>query len=43
MITRAEYDGVITNSIKGSYYFNKFNRLPVCLKDLKTIMQDHLK
>lgn len=43
LITRAEYDGVITNSVKASYYFNKFNHLPVCLKDLKTILRDHLK
>jgi len=43
LITRDEYDGIITNSIKGSYYFNKFNRIPVCLKDLKTILKEHLK
>jgi len=43
LITSDEYDGIITNSIKGSYYFNKFNRIPVCLKDLKTILKEHLK
>jgi phosphomecalonate degydratase large subunit len=43
LITRAEYDSVITNSVKGSYYFNKFSQLPVCLKDLRSIMRDHLR
>ena len=32
LITSDEYDGIITNSIKGSYYFNKFNRIPGCTK-----------
>ncbi|MDP9197553.1 MAG: aconitase X catalytic domain-containing protein [Thermoproteota archaeon] len=43
LITKDEYDGVITNSVKGSYYFSKSNRVPVCLKDLRTILKEHLK
>jgi predicted aconitase len=43
LITKDEYDGVITNSVKASYYLNKFNNVSVCLKDLKTIMNDYLK
>jgi len=43
LITRAEYDSVITNSVKGAYYFNTFSRLPVCLQDLKAIVRDNLR
>jgi len=43
LITKAEYDGVITNSVKASYYLNKFNNVSVCLKDLRTIMNDYVK
>jgi predicted aconitase len=43
LITKAEYDGVITNSVKASYYLNKFNNVSVCLKDLRTITNDYVK
>lgn len=40
LITRADFDSVITNSVKAAYYLNHSNRVGVCLKDLKTIMKE---
>lgn len=40
LIDHSEVDGVITNSIKGAYYLNSFNRLGVCLKSLKDIVKE---
>jgi predicted aconitase len=40
LITRADFDSVITNSVKAAYYLNHSNRLGVCLKDLKTIIKE---
>lgn len=40
LITRADFDSVITNSIKAAYYLNNSNRVGVSLKDLKTIMKE---
>ena len=42
LITRDEYDGVITNSVKASYYLNKSNKIPVCLMDIKTILKNYV-
>ena len=41
LITRADYDSVITNSIKAAYYLNHSNRIGVSLKDFKTIMKEY--
>jgi predicted aconitase len=40
LITKADFDSVITNSVKAAYYFNNSNRIGVSLKDLKTIMKE---
>ena len=42
LITKESYDGVITNSIKASYYLNKSNKLPVCLKDIRSILRKYV-
>jgi predicted aconitase len=41
LITKEDVDSIITNSIKGAYYLNHFNRMEVVLKDLKTIVRDY--
>jgi len=41
LITQADYDSVITNSIKAAYYLNHSNRIGVSLKDFKTIMKEY--
>jgi predicted aconitase len=41
LITRADFDSVITNSIKAAYYLNNSNRIAVSLKDLKTIVKEY--
>jgi predicted aconitase len=41
LITKDDVDSIITNSIKGAYYLNHFNRMDVVLKDLKTIVRDY--
>jgi hypothetical protein len=43
LISRKETDSAITNSIKAAYYLNHFNKVRVCLKDMKTIIKDHCK
>jgi predicted aconitase len=43
LLTREEYDGVITNSVKAAHYLNKSNGVSVCLKDLKCIIRDYTK
>ena len=40
LIDRNEVDGVITNSIKGAYYLNNWNKVGVCLKSLKDIVKE---
>jgi predicted aconitase len=40
LITRTDFDSVITNSIKAAYYLDRSNRIGVALKDLKTIVKD---
>ncbi len=41
LITRADFDSVISNSIKAAYYLKHSNRIGVSLKDLKTIMKEY--
>jgi predicted aconitase len=43
MLSREEYDGVITNSVKAAHYLNKSNGVSVCLKDLKSIVMEYAK
>jgi predicted aconitase len=42
LITRDCYDGVITNSVKASYYLNKSNKIPVCLMDINNILKNYV-
>jgi predicted aconitase len=41
LITRYDFDSVITNSIKGAYYLNHSNRTEVALKDIKSIVKKY--
>jgi predicted aconitase len=41
LITRHDFDSVITNSIKGAYYLNHSNRVGVALKDMKSIVKEY--
>jgi predicted aconitase len=41
LITRQDFDSVITNSIKGAYYLNHSNRIGVALKDMKSIVKEY--
>ena len=41
LITKANADSVITNSVKAAYYLNRSNKLTVALKDLENIMVDY--
>ncbi|MFL6431442.1 MAG: aconitase X [Nitrososphaeraceae archaeon] len=41
LITRYDFDSVITNSIKGAYYLNHSNRTGVALKDIKSIVKKY--
>jgi predicted aconitase len=41
LISKADVDSVITNSVKGAYYLGHSNRLAVALKDLKTIVKEY--
>lgn len=41
LITRNDFDSVITNSIKGAYYLNHSNRIGVALKDMKSIAKEY--
>ena len=43
LLTHEEYDGVITNSIKAAHYLNKSNDVPVCLKDIKSIIREYTR
>jgi predicted aconitase len=43
LLSREEYEGVITNSVKAAYYLNKSNGVSVCLKDLKSIVMEYAK
>ncbi|MDQ3840619.1 MAG: aconitase X catalytic domain-containing protein [Thermoproteota archaeon] len=41
LVDRKETESAITNSIKAAYYLNHFNNVKVCLKDLKTIVDEY--
>jgi len=41
LITRTDFDSVITNSVKAAYYLNNSNRIGVSLKDLKAIVKEY--
>ncbi len=41
LISKKETDSAITNSIKAAYYLNHWNKVAVCLKDLRTIIKDY--
>ena len=41
LVTRREFDSVITNSVKGAYYLKHSNKVGVALKDLKTIIKEY--
>jgi hypothetical protein len=43
LLSREEYDGVITNSVKAAHYLNKSNGVSVCLTDLKSIIRNYTK
>lgn len=43
LLSREEYDSVITNSVKAAHYLNKSNGVSVCLKDLKSIVMEYAK
>ncbi len=38
---KENYDSIITNSVKASYYMKTSNKISVALKDLKTIVKDY--
>ena len=40
LVDKKETDSAITNSVKAAYYLNRFNRVKVCLKNLKTIVDE---
>ncbi len=39
LVDRNDVDSVVTNSIKGAYYLNSSNKVGVCLKPLKEIVE----
>jgi len=41
LIRKENYDSIITNSVKASYYMNTSNKISVALKDIKTIVKDY--
>jgi predicted aconitase len=41
LVDKKETDSAITNSIKAAYYLNHSNKVKVCLKDLKTIVDEY--
>jgi predicted aconitase len=43
LLTKDEYDGVITNSIKAAHYLNKSNKVSVCLSSIKSILKEYAK
>ncbi len=42
-VTKDDYDSVVANSVKGSYYLNHSNKVKVALKDIKTIAEEYTK
>ncbi|MBA3750406.1 MAG: aconitase X catalytic domain-containing protein [Nitrosopumilus sp.] len=43
LITKENYDSIITNSVKAAYYMKTSNKISVSLKDVKTIVKDYSK
>ena len=43
LLTHEEYDGVITNSVKGAHYLNKSSGVAVCLTDLRSIIRKYTR
>jgi predicted aconitase len=43
LLTREEYDGVITNSVKAAHYLNKSSGVAVCLTDLRSIIRKYTR
>ena len=43
LLTREEYDGVITNSVKAAHYLNKSSGVSVCLTDLRSIIRKYTR
>jgi predicted aconitase len=41
LIKKENYDSIITNSVKAAYYMKTSNKIPVALKDVKTIVKDY--
>ncbi|MGE0242289.1 MAG: aconitase X catalytic domain-containing protein [Nitrososphaeraceae archaeon] len=41
LITKRDYDSIVTNSVKCAYYMNHSNKIDVSLKDMKTITKDY--
>ena len=41
LITKNDYDSIVTNSIKCAYYMRHSNKIDVSLKDMKTIAKDY--
>ncbi|HEY6536133.1 MAG TPA: aconitase X catalytic domain-containing protein [Candidatus Nitrosocosmicus sp.] len=41
LIRKENFDSVITNSIKAAYYMKTSNKIPVALKDVKTIVKEY--
>jgi predicted aconitase len=41
LIKKENYDNIITNSVKASYYMKTANKVSVALKDLKTITKEY--
>lgn len=41
LIKKEEFDSVITNSVKAAYYLRSWNKLGVCLEDMKTIVEKY--
>jgi hypothetical protein len=40
-VTKEEYDSVVSNSVKGAYYFNNSSKVKVALKNIKTIAKEY--
>jgi len=40
-VTKEKYDSVVSNSVKGTYYMNNFNKVKVALKDIRTIAKEY--
>jgi predicted aconitase len=41
LITKNDYDSIVTNSIKCAYYMKHANKIDVSLKDMKSITKEY--